>query len=658
MGDLARYGKSSRPGQELLKSRMLVLVSLSLNIFEPLTYRYTGDPDELSIGQRVVVPLGNRFSSGWIVEKDSIYRGRVKTVTGIVADGYLPDPSFVRFAEAVSSLYFTSAGAILDASLSPKRKSTANLYFELDGKQSKFKSHSPGELQQMAKKGALRFYYKRKNKESAAEIESGETIEKGEPGRNLFLIGTSRLNYYMEHIEKTLERGQSVIITVPDNLTAAYMQEKLAKEGIDADIYNSDVALTDREHIWQSYAGEGRKGVVIGALSAITLPVKNPGLIIVERAGSALYKRSFYSRYNVQQLARLRAEHQRVQLIEGFSTYNLHVYQPSPQVTVEDKREGDRQEIAVNVHMIPGRSQGVPDSFVELVSHYFNENKNILVVVNRKESSDFLFCPKCKQVCKCSSSCDGTLELMEEFHVKCLRCGKEQESLNRCPKCAEMLTRVENISISSINKILRDKVMETGVITLAAADFKADRQILNRVRESRIVVATPVVVNPFFNRMFDAVIYIRPEMHINLDEYDAAERVFSITAELKELLKPGGVLDIFSTFHFHYSLRLVNEEDAFFQREIKYRQWFHLPPFCNVYHIESRAKTLRELAGRMRSIYETHKQPLGIKKIYLTGRKPVRGNYKGIIEAHTLPEAIRASGLLKNRDVAIQLELS
>ncbi len=64
---------------------MLIRISISANIFETLTYRFNGDADLLNVGQRVVVPLVNRLVTGWVIEKDVQYKGRVKSITGILS---------------------------------------------------------------------------------------------------------------------------------------------------------------------------------------------------------------------------------------------------------------------------------------------------------------------------------------------------------------------------------------------------------------------------------------------------------------------------------------------------------------------------------------------------------------------------------------------
>lgn len=643
---------------------MIVQVSLSLNIFESLSYNYSGDPGLLKPGVRAVVPLGNRFFTGWITGTHSQYKGRVKDIIAVVRDDYAPGSQFMAFVEAVSHLYFASMGSLLDYALPPGKKQITALYFENRENQDKVERlnrYSAAELQRLAKNGTIQCFYKADPavQQKTAAIE-GEAINETAPD-HLFLMGFHRETHYRQMIAECLNRGKSVLITVPDNLTAAYLKEKLELEELD--IYNSQLKPKERDEIWHHYACKGKTGVVVGGLSAAFLPIQNLGLVICDRAGSPGYKRRSFSRYDVHVLSQLRGKHFNIPLVEGFSTSTVQAYQNPSQVKIEDERQ---EKVPVEVRMIKSRTRGIPQDFQELMSSYFSENKKILVILNKKESANFLFCEKCKKIQDCpSSSCEGFIDVEvkddEAFHIKCRRCGLEKEAHNRCPKCGEALSLIEDISIASVKKFVKTRVVETGITSLSAEGLKQDHlhSVLKRVGESKVVIATPVVVNPFFNHMFDVIIYLRPESFYNLDEYDAAEKVFSLVSEFRELVKPGGCIDIFSTFHFHYSLKLINDEAGFFERELKYREWFHLPPFFNVYHIEVRGKELRKLAAEMRGIFKKFKEPLKIKRIYLANRQPSRGmyKYKGILEAHARSEVILESGLLKNRDISIDLVL-
>ncbi|MCP4216603.1 MAG: hypothetical protein GY765_18270, partial [bacterium] len=157
-----------------------VSVSVSLNIFELLTYNYTGPMDKLKPGLRVVLPVANRLTTGWIVKTNSNYKGRVKNILAIVKDGFMPGKQFMNFADAVSGVYFTSMGTLLDSALSPKKKSVASIYFKnpRNGKAEKLSAFSVAKLQKIAGKGVLRAFVKSGKNEPPLEPDSYSEEEK------------------------------------------------------------------------------------------------------------------------------------------------------------------------------------------------------------------------------------------------------------------------------------------------------------------------------------------------------------------------------------------------------------------------------------------------------------------------------------------------
>lgn len=646
-------------------------VSPSLKIFDSLTYTFSGKPDALRPGLRVVVPVVNRLTTAWVTETTSHYKGPVKKTVAMVQDRFLPDPFFIDYVTKVSHLYFTSVGTLLDAALPPGKKNLSSLYFlnPESGKKERLSKHPLKALLKLAQNSPIPCFYGAKGGSETSEFSivsaDPETQEiNGEAPRHRFLTGYQREDNYIEMIRECLGKGKSVLFTVPDNLTAAYVREFLTHAGIGSvDIYNSDIKPKNRDRIWQQYVLEGKTGVITGGQSAAFLPVTGLGLIISDRAGTAGYKKSPFSPYNINVLARLRSMCSGVPLVEGFSTVTVSsavaLTDPGKSTVslIDDRPKSEKTD--VHVRIVKQRTKGIPDDFIELMSQYSRGGKKILVVLNRKESFNFLYCDSCKKTARCPS-CDGFIDAepgeRETFHIKCRRCGLNKESHLLCHLCNKTLSMVESVSIASVKKAIKNRITETGITSLSAEGLNEDHihRVLQRILNCKIVIATPVIINPFFKGIFDAVIYLKPESYFNLEEYDAAEQIFAITSEFRELVKDGGTVDVFSTFHFHYSLKLINDETAFFKRELKYREWFHLPPFRNLYHIQLKSRSLRELAAEMRRNYAKFEEKLTIKRIYLLSRTPVRGAFKGILEAHAKPGDIIGSGLLKKRDISVE----
>jgi primosomal protein N' len=147
-----------------------ISVSLSCNIFEPLTYQVKSGECGLKVGMRVLVPLGNRIVSGWVLKLDSPYKGRLKNIIGSIDDPFCPDEAFLEFARQSAVAYFASVGVVLDHALPPSKRNLKKLCLAADGQVKKLNDFSLGQLEKMAAENTLRFFFNEKSVEQAAFV--------------------------------------------------------------------------------------------------------------------------------------------------------------------------------------------------------------------------------------------------------------------------------------------------------------------------------------------------------------------------------------------------------------------------------------------------------------------------------------------------------
>jgi primosomal protein N' len=621
-----------------------ISVSLSYNIFEPLTYQAGSSESGLKIGMRVLAPLGNRIVSGWVLNLDSSYKGKLKNIIGIIDDPFCPDKEFLEFARQSANAYFASVGVVLDHSLPASKRNLKKLCLELDGQVKKITDFSLKQLEKMAAAAALRFFFKEKRVERA---DFGKPAAAAAVQQNRLLLDSGRGSDYQEISRAVMAGGKSVLLLVPDNASARYWKTIWPE----MDIYNSETRPAAKENIWAQYQ-QGKSGMVCGGLSAILMPLKNLGLLIVDRATSPLYQRTFHSPYKTDHLARIRAQAGSIPILQGAACHSCATYQQRENLVITDRRH-DRG-IALQVHILKGKDRGIPAALIQLINQNFLQNKKTLILVNKIQPARNLFCANCGKIVACPS-CGGILQINEPQLAACRRCSFRQEHLAACPRCQKNLTLLHDISLDSLARTIERSVSEKSVLTLSAVSLKDMEQIMPAVQASTIVIATPAALNPFFKEIFAAVIYIKPESFFGMDEFNSAEMIYTTAAEILETLAPGGALHVFSVFHFHYALQFLLDEDKFFERELKYRQWFMLPPLSNVYQLEIRNGTLRSLAVTMRGLYEKYKIELQIKKIYLISRQPLRGTFRGVLELHAPAEKIIAAGLQQIKKSSLTL---
>jgi primosomal protein N' len=623
---------------------MRVQVALSLNIFEALTYEWKGDPGDIRPGTRVVVPVGNRMSTGWIIEIGSGFRSKTKPVYGIVKGPLVIDDCFLHYTYRISMSYFCSQGVVLDYSLPPHGKSVQNLWVEIGGDTQRVSRLTQRELQRAASDQPLSFSYR--GSEFSYPTKSGPRDRSGRFSHRL-LLDYSRLAAIEKFVTEMAGGGGCVLLTAPDHLTAEYYARKIPG-GV---LYDSSLKTRDRAEIW-TRAVRGELTLVVGGLLATMLPLPNLGGIVSDRSGSLLHGgyRSFPG-FHVHHLAETRALAFDVPFFEGSPGYTVSSYARREDLTVTDGRKN--KMVNLTVHPIPVREKMLPPQVLELVKSRISAGKRLLLIVNKKTSSRYLYCAACRRIQECPQ-CAGVLCLDDPGMTTCRQCDYRAEELTSCSRCGAELTEIQDVSAGSMKKRMEREVAASGVKVVTADDISDPEEIRREIASSPLTISTPVLLNPFFSEIFDALVYFRPEAVVDMNDHLAGEQMQMLGYELKELVRQEGTVDIFSTFHFHYGLRL--QEEDFFARELKYRQWFKLPPFYAVYGVHIRSRDLRSLGKKMRNLRDRFGTSLHIEGSRLISRKRVRGFFRGQLELHAGPEEVRASGILEVRDVQIQLQ--
>jgi primosomal protein N' (replication factor Y) len=616
-------------------------VSLSVHLPEPLTYRAPDDAG-IGLGSRVLVPLGRRAVAGWVTGLDSSYAGRLKDVLAIIDDPFVPGADLLEFARLAAAAYFTSAGVILDHGLPPSQKSARNL--RVPGEAGARRATAPGlaELERLAAGGLPRLRFRVPAAAPAAQPAPGGAA--GDPWR--WLLAPDREEEYRRACERTLAAGRSVILVVPDPSSARYWQERLA--GVDP--YQARLGARDRERIWSDYR-RGKPGVVCGGLAALCLPLPAPGLVIVDRASAPAYARVQGSPFRLDHLAALRARGAGVPLLNGALSHTCASWQRRQEPGCDDRRGAERP--AVQVHPLRGGDRGIPPALLDLARRNVQEGRRTLVLVNRVQPALYLFCEPCGRVAGCPR-CGAALQADGDGRVSCRRCAFRDDAPSGCRRCGRALEPLHDVSLGSLERALERVCGEGTTLALTAAELGDPPAVAAAARQRALVIATPAALTPYFRGLFAVAAWIKPESFVAMEEFDAAERIHAGGAEIAAALQPGGELHVFSVFHFHYALRLLGDEERFFERELKYRRWFQLPPLADVYELELRAGSLRELGAALRALYGRHRDGLGIRRVYLASRRIQRGSYRGVLELHAAAGAVAAAGLHRLRRASLR----
>jgi primosomal protein N' (replication factor Y) len=277
----------------------------------PLTYTgpasagFTYESTEtVALGSLVEIPLGKRSSLGVVVGKvDTKPTFTTKPITRVLDIAPLP-AHLLQLGAWMEDYYYSSAkavwGTMLPAGLEKKRR---------------IKVGAAAAAVQVEMEPAL-------TKEQVAALKAIRESPLGILLQGVTSSGKTRV--YLELASEVLAKGQDVIILVPEIALTPQTEARFRKRfGDDVIVTHSHQTEAERHLAWTAAHTATSPKVVLGPRSALFLPLKNPGLIVVDECHETSYKQEQNPRYQAVTVAGKLAQLAGAKLILGSATPGL-----------------------------------------------------------------------------------------------------------------------------------------------------------------------------------------------------------------------------------------------------------------------------------------------------------------------------------------------
>src|SRR6202008_3511300 len=120
------------------------------------------------------------------------------------------------------------------------------------------------------------------------------------------VTGSGKTEVYFEAVARALEKGRQALIMLPEiALTSQFMNRFAARFGCPPVEWHSALSSAERGRAWRG-AATGEARVVVGARSALFLPFKDLGLIVVDEEHDQGFKQEERVTYQARDMAVVR----------------------------------------------------------------------------------------------------------------------------------------------------------------------------------------------------------------------------------------------------------------------------------------------------------------------------------------------------------------
>ena len=358
---------------------------------------------------------------------------------------------------------------------------------------------------------------------------------------------------YADLAYRMLLDGKSTLILYPETYRTEKMQDALRMRLPDVLLSESGGTAARTRSLLKRIA-DGRPYVMTGTRSALLLPHRNLGLIIVDGEEDPSYKQeSPAPRYNARDMAVLLGsmEGARVLLSSPAPSLEsvLNVDAGKYQHVVE--MDGGRRCLVVDT-VKERRKRGMADGISRKLLKELNEavaaGRQGVVMVPGKGYAPLLKCSGCGELQTCPD-CGGYLSMRKNegrntYSAWCGHCGKTVPVTGRCPSCGAPLVPA-GAGLQRVVEIVRAFYPGLRVESIDGdMPEKGQEDILQAFSERRIdiLVGTQVVRKAFVSDNIGCIGVLEAERWLYDEGFRADEHGFQLFARLREMTVFGGIL--------------------------------------------------------------------------------------------------------------------
>jgi primosomal protein N' (replication factor Y) len=255
------------------------------------------------------------------------------------------------------------------------------------------------------------------------------------------VTGSGKTEVYLTLMADEIAKGRQVLILVPEiGLTPQLVSRLTKRLGEEPAVLHSALTDTARLAAWRA-ARLGAAKVILGTRSAVFVPMKNPGMIIVDEEHDNSLKQQEGFRYSARDLAVARGKHLAVPVILGTATPSLESLRRCKDGAYQHLRLPARAGNAappllrlVDLNLHPP-ADGISDPVIAAIRKNLQAGGQTLVYLNRRGFAPTLICGGCSRIAECER-CDARMTVHASSNeLRCHHCGASRRIDNNCSEC-------------------------------------------------------------------------------------------------------------------------------------------------------------------------------------------------------------------------------
>ena len=436
-------------------------------------------------------------------------------------------------------------------------------------------------------------------------------------GKDIVLLhgvtSSGKTDIYIHLIQQQLAQGKNVLYLVPEIALTTQLTSRLqCIFGDQLIVYHSRLTDAEREARYKLLSTlttvQSTNYVVIGARSAVFLPIPNVGLVIVDEEHDPSYKQAEPNpRYHARAAAIVLAREHKAKVLLGTATPSVESYYLAqrgvyglvslterfggvelPEIRLVDlRRQYERKEMYGHFS----------DPLVERIKECLAEHKQVILFQNRRGYAPLIQCDSCGQPPRCIQ-CDVPMTLHKrENELRCHYCGYHMPVPSVCPQCGGAMKTI-GFGTERIEDEIQTLFPEARVLRMdldTTRNKSAYQDIINAFarHECDILVGTQMITKGLHFEDVRLVAVLNADPLFNQPDFRAYERAYQMLEQVAGRAGRKGAqgevwIQTFDPSNEVLKMVQCHDYQALYEQQITERKTFHYPPFYRIIRIQLR----------------------------------------------------------------------
>ena len=388
---------------------------------------------------------------------------------------------------------------------------------------------------------------------STAQAEALRQVQEGLQTNSVALLhgvtSSGKTEIYTHIIDETLSRGEDVLYLVPEiSLTTQLVMRLRGMFGDRVVAHHSKLTAVQRTRTFMNISASSGGNLVVGARSALFLPFRRLGLVIVDEEHDSGYKQTDTApRYNGRDVAVMLASLYGGKCLMGSATPSLESYSNSAKgkyayVHLSERYGGAEEPEIIISDTLRAVKRGERKShfnkeLLDRIKDRLERNEQVILFQNRRGYSAYMECSECGYKPRCGQ-CNVTLTPhTSNGTLRCHYCGNSQHISHVCPRCGKGEMRSMGFGTEKVEQEISKLFPTARVVRLDGDTMTSDSACRRLVEgfargEADILVGTQIVAKGLDFGNVTLIGVLNADNLFNAPDFRAVERGWQLLMQV------------------------------------------------------------------------------------------------------------------------------